>query len=202
MFPRPRATIPGTAEAASTRTARISTSSIRSSSGRSPVGNGFCVVNPALLTRKSMGRALSRRRSATRSTCSRSDRSAGSTSTSTPYRSRRATATASSRPTSRETRTSPYPSAVKRRTKAFPIPEVAPVTSAVGKDPSYDLPPMLDYPDERILTKVSITKSQYGPRPQMRVVNSFGKANWSIRPSGCAPRRFRSAPYSVFQPVT
>jgi len=137
MFPRPRATIPGTAEAVSTRTARISTSSIRSSSGRSPVGNGFCVVNPALLTRKSMGRVLSRRRSATRSTCSRSDRSAGSTSTSTRYRSRRATATASSRPTSRETRTSPYPSAARRRAKAFPIPEVAPVTSAVGKDPPH-----------------------------------------------------------------
>ena len=42
-------------------------------------------------------------------------------------------------------RTSPYPSAAKRRAKAFPIPEVAPVTSAVGKDPSYRSVEGFDY---------------------------------------------------------
>ena len=72
----------------STSTAPTRTSTIRSSSATSLRVNGVRIPKPALLTSRSTGRSASASRSATRCTWSRSDRSAASTSTSTPYRSR------------------------------------------------------------------------------------------------------------------
>src|SRR6185312_11859844 len=101
-------------------------------------------ARPALLTRRSTGRAGSRSRAATASRWSGTVRSAGSTSTAGAPAASRASRSAASRVSSRATVTSEYPSAARCRAKAWPMPDVEPVTRAVGISGGSFLPTRVD----------------------------------------------------------
>ena len=95
---------------------------------------------PALFTSRSTGRAGSASRASTGASAARSPRSATRTSASTPYRSRSSAASFSRRSWLRETSTRSCPDAASWWAKERPMPEVGPVTRAVGRDMPSSIP--------------------------------------------------------------
>src|SRR3954470_787219 len=145
MSPRCRSTITERAAWLSRMTARTFSRSSCSESSSGAVRNPAPSPRPALLTSTSTGRSGSDSRASTAPHPSSSARSTARISTSTSYRSCTADAVSSSRFPSRATSTRSWCSNASRRQNAAPIPEVAPVTNAVGMRPRLGpLPPRQD----------------------------------------------------------
>jgi len=113
------------------RTALTMTSSASSSRSTEPPTKSWPRPKPALLTSSPMGRVWLRRRVQTASTPSVVDRSAASASVRTPATCRILSAVSSSRAASRATRTRSLRSAARCQAISRPMPELAPVMSAL-----------------------------------------------------------------------